>query len=136
MHLAKFYDRRAEYRAASHYYSRVVRDFRDTPLAQQAEERLPQIEGLPPKPPQYLPWIVALFPESDKVKPLLKASQKAKEEEAARLAQAPVSSGAELNPTQPPPGAVANQPPPQQPSAVQPASATSSTSGKWFPWSK
>ena len=57
--------------------------------AQRAEERLPQIEGLPPKPPQYLPWLVALFPESDKVKPLLRASQKAKDEEAARLAAQP-----------------------------------------------
>jgi outer membrane protein assembly factor BamD (BamD/ComL family) len=132
LHLAKFYDRRAEYRAASHYYTRIAREFRDTPIAQQAEERLPQIEGLPPKPPQYLPWLVALFPESDKVKPLLRASQKAKEEQATQLAQAPVSSGAEYNPTQPPPGAVANQPPPQQPPAVQPASATSSTPGKWY----
>src|SRR6185369_13335978 len=126
MLLAKFYDRRAEYRAATHYYTRVVREFRDTPLAQQAEERVPQVEGLPPKPPQYLPWLVALFPESDKVKPLLRASQKAKEEEATRLAQTSVESGAALNPMQPQVGVAANQPPAPQPSAVQPASATSS----------
>jgi TolA-binding protein len=83
MYLGQFYDRREEYRAAEHYYARLVRDFHDTPLAQRAEERVSQIAGLPPKPAQQLPWLVALFPESDKVKPLLKASQKAEEEAAA-----------------------------------------------------
>jgi len=77
--LAEFHDRRAEYRAAEHYYGEVVRNFRDTPLAQRAEERIGQIAGLPPVPVQQLPWLVALFPESDKVKPLLKATQEAQE---------------------------------------------------------
>lgn len=81
MLLAEFYDRRAEYRAADHYYARIAREFHDTPLAAKANERIPQIAGLPPTPPQYLPWLVAMFPESDKVKPLLQASQKAQEEE-------------------------------------------------------
>ena len=89
MLLAAFYDRRAEYRAATHYYARVAREFHDTPLALKAQERLPQIESLPPKPEQQLPWLVALFPESDKVKPLLKASQQAQAEEQARLAAQP-----------------------------------------------
>jgi outer membrane protein assembly factor BamD (BamD/ComL family) len=75
MHLARFYDRRAEYRAAEHYYARIVREFNDTPLAQRAEERVGQIAGLPPKPEQQLPWLVALFPESDKIKPILEATQ-------------------------------------------------------------
>jgi outer membrane protein assembly factor BamD (BamD/ComL family) len=77
MHLARFYDFRSEYRAAEHYYARVVREFHDTPLAMRAEERVGQIAGLPPKPAQQLPWLVALFPESDKVKPLLRATQQA-----------------------------------------------------------
>ena len=79
-HLARYYDWRAEYRAAEHYYARVVREFNDTPLAQRAEERIGQIAGLPPKPAQQLPWLVALFPESDKAKPLLKATQQAQAE--------------------------------------------------------
>ena len=90
MHLARFYDGRGENRAAEHYYSRVIKEFRDTPLAQQAEERAGQIAGLPPKPPQQLPWLVGLFPESDKVKPLLEAT------EADRLAKAEQASS-ELN---------------------------------------
>ena len=86
MFLGQYHDRRGEYRAAQHYYSQVVRDFTDTPLAQKAEERTGQIAGLPPKPPQQLPWLVALFPESDKVKPLLKATQQIEAEQAAEYA--------------------------------------------------
>jgi len=74
MYLGQFYDRRREYRAAQHYYQRVVREYPDTPLAAHAGQRLEQIAGLPPVPPRPLPWLVALFPESDKVKPLLKAA--------------------------------------------------------------
>lgn len=75
--LAKYYDRRSEYRAAEHYYARVVREFTDTPLAQAADERIGQIAGRPPVPPQKAQWLVNLFPESDDVKPLLEATQKA-----------------------------------------------------------
>lgn len=99
MHLARYYDRRAEYRAAQHYYERVVREFRDTPLAQRSEERIGQIAGLPPVPPQALPWLIAILPESDKVKPLLKASQQAQAEQATQVAQAPE----QYNPSQPSP---------------------------------
>jgi outer membrane protein assembly factor BamD (BamD/ComL family) len=86
MLLARFYDRRAEYRAAEHYYARLAKEYQDTPLAPRAEERVGQIAGLPPKPTQQLPWLVALFPESDKIKPLLKASQQARVEQEAQLA--------------------------------------------------
>jgi outer membrane protein assembly factor BamD (BamD/ComL family) len=89
--LARYYDRRAEYRAAEHYYARVVNEFRDTPLAQRAEERIGRIAGLPPKPTQMLPWLVALFPESDKVKPLLKATQQAQPPPETQLAEQPAS---------------------------------------------
>ena len=47
-----------------------------------------QIAGLPPKPEQQLPWLVALFPESDKVKPLLEATQQAQAEAQSRGAAA------------------------------------------------
>lgn len=77
MHLARFYDNRAEYRAAEHYYARVLKDYRDTPLGAQAETRVAQISGLPAKPEQQLPWLVAMFPESDKLKPILQASEQA-----------------------------------------------------------
>ena len=79
--LAQYYDQRRQYGAATHYYEQVVRDFNDTPLAQKSSERIGQIAGLPAKPAQVAPWVVALFPESDKVKPLLAKSQKIREQE-------------------------------------------------------
>jgi len=73
--LARYYDNRAEYRAAGHYYARVVREYEDTPLATTANDRLAAITGLPAVPPQKLQWLVNLFPESDDVKPLIDASE-------------------------------------------------------------
>lgn len=89
MFLAEFHDGRAEYRAAQHYYEQCVRDFRDTPLAERAERRIGQIAGLAPVPPQRLPWLVALFPESDKVKPLLDATRQIEAEGETQIATQP-----------------------------------------------
>ena len=84
--LARYYDNRAEYRAASHYYARVVREYEDTPLAATANERIAAITGLPPVPPQKMQWLVNLFPESDDVKPLIDASLQEEAGEAAQIA--------------------------------------------------
>jgi hypothetical protein len=83
MFLGHYHDNRAEYRAAKHYYDQVASDFADTPLAERAQERVTQIAGLPAVPPQRLPWLVAMFPESDKVKPLIEATKKMEAEEQA-----------------------------------------------------
>jgi outer membrane protein assembly factor BamD (BamD/ComL family) len=77
-YLAKYYDRRSEYRAATHYYARIVKEFDDTPIAAKAQERVTQIAGLPAVPEQPLPWLVALFPEADPVKPLIEATEEAR----------------------------------------------------------
>jgi outer membrane protein assembly factor BamD (BamD/ComL family) len=84
--LARYYDRRAEYRAAEHYYARVVNEFNDTPLAARAQERIGQIADLPPVPPQKAQWLVNLLPESDPVKPLLEATEELRLAEAQRAA--------------------------------------------------
>ena len=89
MFTASYYDNRAEYRAAKHYLERVVREYEDTPLAAQAQERIGQIAGKPPVPPQRLAWLVNLFPESDDVKPLLEASQQPEAAEATQVATEP-----------------------------------------------
>ena len=73
--LANYYDNRGEYRAATHYYTRLVQEFPDTPLAQKVEPRIGQIADLPPVPPQKAQWLVNLFPESDPVKPLLEKTR-------------------------------------------------------------
>jgi TolA-binding protein len=98
MFIGQYYDHRSEFRAAQHYYAQVVQDFPDTPLAKTADERITQVAGLPPVPAKQLPWLIALFPESDKVKPLIEATKRLEEEEAAQLAAQPP---AEANPVQP-----------------------------------
>jgi outer membrane protein assembly factor BamD (BamD/ComL family) len=82
--LAQYYDRRAEYRAARHHYERIATEYPDTPLAAKAQERAGQIAGLPPVPPQRAQWLVNLLPETDKVKPLLEATEQERLAEAQR----------------------------------------------------
>src|SRR5262245_59182935 len=79
--LAKYYDRRGENRAARHHYERIAMDYPDTPLAARAQERIGQIAGLPPAPPQRARSLVNLLPESDKVKPLLAATARERQQE-------------------------------------------------------
>ncbi|HZN32930.1 MAG TPA: outer membrane protein assembly factor BamD [Pirellulaceae bacterium] len=79
MFLAEYYDQRSQYGAAHHYYDQVAQQFSDTPLAQRAGARIGQIAGLPAKPAQVAPWLVGMFPESDKVKPLLAATERARQ---------------------------------------------------------
>lgn len=74
-----YYERRGENRAASLYYQTVVNSFADTPLAQKAENRLAAIQGRPAVPVQQAPWLVKLFPEPDKIKPVVEAAAVNKE---------------------------------------------------------
>lgn len=85
-YLAKYYDRRSEYRAATHYYAQIVTEYEDTPLAQKAQQRAAQIASLPPVPAQKAQWLVDLLPESDQVKPLLEATEEVRLAEAQRAA--------------------------------------------------
>jgi hypothetical protein len=73
---AAYHDFRGENRAASVYYQTVVQKYSDTPFAERAEKRLRETGELPPVPPQYAPWLVKLFPESDKIKPLVEKAAK------------------------------------------------------------
>ena len=71
----RYHDKRGEYRAAARRYQQILSEFPDTPFAERAQERLAQIQGLPPVPPQQLPWLTRLFPTSDKVKPILEQAR-------------------------------------------------------------
>lgn len=75
-HWGEYYDRRKEYRAAAHYYSRVVKEFSDTQFAQRATTRIGEIEGLPPVPAQKFEALVKLIPTSDKIQPMVDAAKK------------------------------------------------------------
>lgn len=69
--LAKRFDQRAEYGAARHYYTALLTNYRETPFGESAEQRLREIGGLPNVPDQPLPWLVAVFPVDEDVKPIL-----------------------------------------------------------------
>ncbi|HUE74312.1 MAG TPA: outer membrane protein assembly factor BamD [Pirellulaceae bacterium] len=71
----RYHDKRGEYRAAGRRFQQIITDYPDTPFAEKAEERLRQIQGLPPVPPQRLPWLTKLFPTADKVKPILEQAR-------------------------------------------------------------
>jgi outer membrane protein assembly factor BamD (BamD/ComL family) len=68
---AAYFDRRAEYSGAIHYYQQVVRDYQDTPFAERAQMRINEVADKPGKPEQYAPWLVDLLPKRDKVQRML-----------------------------------------------------------------
>lgn len=69
--LGRYHELRREYRAAQFYFDQIAKDFSDTPFASQAQEHVQGHAGLPPVPPQKLPWLVGLFPQRENAKPLL-----------------------------------------------------------------
>ena len=73
---AAYHDARAEYRAAALHYGVVAHDYSDTPFGARAEARLKEVERFAPVPAQQLPWLVGLFPEADKLKPLIDKAAK------------------------------------------------------------
>ncbi len=69
--MAQYYVRRQEYGAARFYLDIVLKNYHDTPFAEQAREEIGQLAGKPRVPPQRMAWLVNLFPDSDTAKPLL-----------------------------------------------------------------
>jgi hypothetical protein len=69
--LGRYYDRRAEYRAARFYYNQIVRDYAETRFGEPSRQRIGEIADKPDVPPKRLQWLVALFPEQEDVKPLM-----------------------------------------------------------------
>ena len=70
--MARYYDRRGEYRAAAFYYKGLQEDYDDTPFATRAKDRIGAIADKPPVPPQRLAWLVKLFPDRQPARPILK----------------------------------------------------------------
>lgn len=70
-YLAQYRDRRGEYGAAKFHYNLLARDYRDTPLAARAKQRIVEVADKPDVPPQRLGWLVNMFPQRDDVKPLM-----------------------------------------------------------------
>lgn len=71
MNLARYRDRRKEFRAARARYGKVARDYSDTSLADEASARLAQLRGEPDLPPQRLKWLANVFPTESEELPAL-----------------------------------------------------------------
>lgn len=76
--LGQYYDRRGEYGAARFYYDILVRDFAETPFAEQAKARLAEVADKPAVPPQRFQWLVDAFPKESYSKPLIATSDPSK----------------------------------------------------------
>jgi outer membrane protein assembly factor BamD (BamD/ComL family) len=72
--MAQFYDRRDEIGAARIYYTSILHTYPDTPFAERAIGRLKEVENMPAKPPQYLTWLVNLFPVEEPARPLFNSN--------------------------------------------------------------
>ena len=62
--MAQRYDNLREYGSARYYYSQVVRDYAQTPLADQSRQRLAALDGLPNRPESKLDPLLNLLPEN------------------------------------------------------------------------
>lgn len=59
--VAEFYDRRKEYGAARFYYRKIMKDFPNSNLSEQAEKRIAEVADLPDTPPDRFTWITRWF---------------------------------------------------------------------------
>ncbi len=61
---AKGYDDNKHFESARMYYSQLVRDYPDTPLAEESRKRFIELGGKPAHPETKMQWLVDLFPEN------------------------------------------------------------------------
>lgn len=66
LQMASYYEGTEHHAAAKYYLARVVEEHPDSPAAEQAREKLTQLEGLPDTPDVPMEWLVNLFPENKK----------------------------------------------------------------------
>lgn len=76
MALASYYEARGAYRAAGLHYQQVAAEYQNTPLAQDASERLAEISDKPARTDEPPAWVARLFPEPKPAEPLLGTSLK------------------------------------------------------------
>ncbi len=62
--MAKYYDDGEHYGSAKFYYAQIVKNFPDTPIAEQARSRYVELGGEPDHPSSNMEWFVNLFPEN------------------------------------------------------------------------
>ena len=59
--IGRYYDKRDRFGAARFYYRSIVEEYPQTAAAQQARQRLTEIQNEPDKPPRRFEWLINLF---------------------------------------------------------------------------
>ena len=62
--MAKYYDELEHYGSAKFYYAQLMREYPETPLAAEAQQRYAALGGLPDHPDSKMEWFTGLFPEN------------------------------------------------------------------------
>jgi outer membrane protein assembly factor BamD (BamD/ComL family) len=75
---AEYYAKGKYYGAAKYYYAKVVRDYQDTKLAQEAQGRIDKYKIEPDKPEKPFQWLVNILPQSTREGPVLPKELRAK----------------------------------------------------------
>ncbi len=81
--LATFRLNKQEARAARIHCMKILTDFGDTPFADKAKAIMEKTGGMPAEPIQQLSWLADLFPNRDKITPLLKPTPNLDEQDKA-----------------------------------------------------
>ncbi|MEM9413464.1 MAG: outer membrane protein assembly factor BamD, partial [Planctomycetota bacterium] len=72
--MAQYFEKQGENQAAQFYYQQVAKNFSDTEFSDRVTGEIERIAELPAKPKQHAQWLVDLFPESEKAKPVIASS--------------------------------------------------------------
>ena len=71
--MATYFEGRGENLAAKIYYEEVADRFSNTQLAQTVHEQVERVSQLPPRPPQHAKWLIDMFPDPEREKPVIVA---------------------------------------------------------------
>lgn len=71
--MAQYFEKRGENLAAKYHYEKVAERFAGSSIESQVRERIAEVEQLPARPEQHAQWLVDIFPDPEKAKPLIVA---------------------------------------------------------------
>lgn len=72
--MAKYFEQQGENRAAHYYYQQVAKNHSHTAFADEVQGQMERVAELPDKPKQHAKWLIDLFPENDRTKPVIAAN--------------------------------------------------------------
>ena len=71
--MAEYFERRGENLAARFHYEKIKKQFDGSSIAEQVDERIAATKKLPDRPGQHAEWLVNMFPDPEKAKPVIVA---------------------------------------------------------------